>query len=748
MVRLAAVVSLAGAALALGRKPAAVDWLVQQPPEHAEVQSTKDSELILANGLIARHFVLSPAFGTISVALNATSDFGGPREVLRAVKPEGYVTLDNTRYAIGGLGQSGKMLAYTDRSNLTLTADANAFQYSKHKVSVPETPFHWVPGTRHSDPAASWPPTGTRLDVDFLPPATAIAEHQNVRLQLSFEMYDGIPLMKKWATVTCDDCKSPVQVKKMEVEVLGVNAPFGAHLGHGSQAPGSDWGGAPDESVVSPSTLLHAKTDQAHGAACKWEDDFPQSVSSADYKDEGAVEPVLNCTYTIGPGAYVSPTETFESFRALTLIHDSFELERQSLARARVTELLAPATTENPIFFHATKVDDEGFRLAVDQMAEVGFEMLIYSFGSGFVLETADPTYIAKIAGQVAYAKSKGIEVGGYDLICLDRGHGGYGGNVGDNMSTVDEDGELKEDACFASTWVDILKDLVFSFINETGLAMLETDGPYGGGTCSSTTHTHHRGLEDSVYRQSQQQVDFYKYLRTLNVFINQPDNFFFAGGSKTGMGYSENQYSLPRWEDLMISRQGMYDDLYIHTPTQGWMFLPIVQYHGGGAAASFVPLEDHVDEYEWALAQYLGAGVAACYRGEQLYDGPKSKAVLLKWTQFYLAHRAVLTKQVVHLRRPDMQDWDGWLHVHPFGDSEVGLAMLFNPTAETIDTTITLPLYYTGLSGSAIISQGFDGVPKEMQLRGNSVADIDLKMKPYGITFFVISRPVSATIV
>ena len=29
-----------------------------------------------------------------------------------------------------------------------------------------------------------------------------------------------------------------------------------------------------------------------------------------------------------------------------------------------------------------------------------------------------------------------------------------------------------------------------------------------------------------------------------------------------------------------------------------------------------FEPLSAHLREYEWALAQYLGAGVAACYRG------------------------------------------------------------------------------------------------------------------------------------
>ena len=125
----------------------------------------------------------------------------------------------------------------------------------------------------------------------------------------------------------------------------------------------------------------------------------------------------------------------------------------KSLSRHRVTQLLAPHTTENPIFFHATNVTDAGFRNAIDQMSEVGFEMLIFSFGSGFRLETSNATYLAQIKAQVDYARSKSIEVGGYDLICLDRGHNGYGGNVGDEWVTVDIDGSLKADACFASGW-------------------------------------------------------------------------------------------------------------------------------------------------------------------------------------------------------------------------------------------------------------------------------------------------------
>ncbi len=50
-----------------------------------------------------------------------------------------------------------------------------------------------------------------------------------------------------------------------------------------------------------------------------------------------------------------------------------------------------------------------------------------------------------------------------------------------------------------------------------------------------------------------------------------------------------------------------MFDDTYQRIPTMGWMFVPLVVYHGGGAAAEFEPLVAHQIEYEWALAQYLG---------------------------------------------------------------------------------------------------------------------------------------------
>lgn len=106
--------------------------------------------------------------------------------------------------------------------------------------------------------------------------------------------------------------------------------------------------------------------------------------------------------------------------------------------------------------------------------------------------------------------------------------------------------------------------------------------GPYGGGGCAATNHSHHTGELDSVYMQTQLQAHLYSELRGRNVFINQPDNYWFQGGQKSGswgaarahagtlplsltcecvcvvasgMGYDEYQYSLPRWQDVSVSR-------------------------------------------------------------------------------------------------------------------------------------------------------------------------------------------------
>lgn len=72
----------------------------------------------------------------------------------------------------------------------------------------------------------------------------------------------------------------------------------------------------------------------------------------------------------------------------------------------------------------STKSDVTSLRKCVDQAAAVGFEMVIISFGAGFNLESTDLTYLASMRNISDYARAKGVEMGGYDLLAHTRGRG------------------------------------------------------------------------------------------------------------------------------------------------------------------------------------------------------------------------------------------------------------------------------------------------------------------------------------
>ena len=154
--------------------------------------------------------------------------------------------------------------------------------------------------------------------------------------------------------------------------------------------------------------------------------------------------------------------------------------------------------------------------------------MLLYSFGSKFNLEDTSKANLERLKSDVAYANKRGIEVGGYDLIALTR-------RVKDKWAALDEVGNNTGNACFASGWRDHLLQTALEVLDYTNMSVLETDGPYGGYTCTSKNHPYHENKADSVYWQNKLQGQFYEKLQAKKVYINQPDNYFYHGGSKTG---------------------------------------------------------------------------------------------------------------------------------------------------------------------------------------------------------------------
>ena len=121
------------------------------------------------------------------------------------------------------------------------------------------------------------------------------------------------------------------------------------------------------------------------------------------------------------------------------------------------------------------------------------------------------------------------------------------------------------------------------------------------------------------------------------------------------------------------------------------------------------------------------------------MYDSAETKAVVQKWVKFYKRYRAILTSDIVHVRRPDMQSIDSFMHVNPFLP-ERALAMVFNPTSRHIVTSLRLPLYYTGLTVQARVAEQGDNSTIYRLARDYSI-DVPINLQPRTITWFVIEQ-------
>jgi hypothetical protein len=180
---------------------------------------------------------------------------------------------------------------------------------------------------------------------------------------------------------------------------------------------------------------------------------------------------------------------------------------------------------------------------------------------------------------------------------------------------------------------------------------LLEHDGSYPGDICQSDQHPGHRGLDDSRWNQWRAITDFYQWCRGQGFYLNVPDHYFLTGSSKTGMGYRETNWSLEREQQVVHTRQNIFDGTWEKTPSMGWMFVPLTEYQGGGAAATIEPLDEHLDHYERMLYSNLALGVQACYRGAALRHRT-DEGMIKRWVDWFKAHRDILSDLIPPTRR------------------------------------------------------------------------------------------------
>jgi hypothetical protein len=690
------------------------DWLVKPVGFAAGVYRTGHAnEITMTNGLIRRTWRLRPNAATVAFdnLMTGTS-------ILRAVKPEAYVKLDwQEEVPVGGLlGQSDG--AYLKPVWLEeMTAGPKAFRCTGFNVGKTRERFPWKRTPLSGD--QPWPPPGASLTLRF---EAGQEGPSGITVFVHYEMFDGIPLLSKWLTIQNQTGKR-ARLNRFVNEVLAV-VEYGDAVGGG--------GACFSNVYVESDYEFGGDINSGANHTVHWVAD-PTYTSQVNYNLQ---TPCLLQVYPpIGPEVDILPGEAFESYRTFELIHDSTERERMGLGLRRMYRTISPWVTENPIFMHLTKDSPDAVRSAVDQAADVGFEMIIISFGTHFDPTNVNAEYVEEMKELVDYARSKGVMLGGYSLLAS-RDEGPEN-DVIDPKTDTTQGAIFGQSPCLGSPWgIDYFRKL-YTFIEKTGIGVLENDGSYPGDVCASTHHPGHRDLLDSQWTQWTKIAQFYRWCRARGVYLTVPDCYFLNGSSKTGMGYREDDWSLPRAEQVIIARQNIFDGTWEKTPSMGWMHVPLVPYHGGGDAAKIEPLHEHLDVYTQILTQLFGSGVQAAYRGYQLYDTDETKEVVKKWVGFYKAYRGILESDIIHVRRADGRDIDAILHVNPQLKVK-GLVMVYNPIDVEVTRTLSLPLYYTGLDGSALIREQ-EGSPRKCSLNHKFEANVTLTIGKQGATWLTI---------
>ena len=681
------------------------DWLLDGSGYVSTIVKTPDGMgIMMTNGLISREFRVSPGLSTINISNLMTGD-----SMLRTACSEGTLTIDGKDYPLGGLSgveERGYMLPEWIDGMRPLE---NSFRVVDWTVTDLKPRMEW--NRKRWALVKEWNPTGKELTITLEGPG----DLKGVKVDLHYEIYDGAPIIGKWLIVRNETGRA-IMLDKFTLEELA----FVEYESDVDHVPASSAGS------------IHVESDWAQ-VSCGttfWGTD-PKYTSQVNYGLQ------TQCFLTVklpndGPAQEIPPGERFESFRNWLMPFDSQERERKGLFLRHFKRILAPWTTENPIFLHLTSTKLEDVKTAIEQCVETGYEMIILSFGSGLDMEDESEGNISKFKEYVDLAHSKGIEIGGYSLLASRW--------ISDDVDVINprtgKRGGMTfgSSPCLSSEWGHEYFRKIQSFFEKTGMDVFEHDGSYSGDPCASTSHAFHKGLEDSQWNQRKMLENLYKWMRAKGIYMNVPDmGTMLIGSSKCGVGYREDNWSLPRDRQIILGRQNIFDGTWKRNSGDGWTFTPLVQYHGGGAAATLEPLDEHLDAYKAHMIQNYGSGVQSCYRGFRLYDTERTKEAVKEVISWYKEHRDILNSDIIHLRRPDGKDWDGIMHVNP-GLEEKGFAMLYNPTNKEITRVIKLPLYYTGLTRKAKISQD-GGKARKYRLKRDYSVEVEVTIPASGHT-------------
>ena len=506
-----------------------------------------------------------------------------------------------------------------------------------------------------------YPPKGRGVDIFYK------NELKKIIIKVHYEIYDGIPVIMKTVTVK-NLSEKEIVVDNIYTDVLN---------------------------ITENRDTLFVDSDYNSTTSFLGLDFSKYAKNYARYQyDILEVSPAYRMNVTLENG------DELNSITEFLLCFSAEYYEQKMIEVKSMYRRIAPWCLDNATFFHLISNSSAAIKKAVDQCQELGIEMIIQSFGSGVNMESHRESYLKRIKKAYDYGHSKNIRMGAYTLAYVK------------NYRPVKGDEALNHDSshicrCLATEWSKKYMDSVINFIDKTGADSVEIDGPYGMITCSGGKTHLHDDFTDSQFKQWKMSVDeWYQRLKSRGVYINAPDWHYLNGTNRCGVGYEEIAFSEKRMEQLVTSRIYYYKGTFDKNPSQGWGFLPLNVYHGGGDEAKFFPTQQNSFEFDWDLAQIVASGVWPTIRGKLVYDSETGKEIFKKWVTIYKKYRRILNGITVHFMPPRIDtenpqrttSLDAIMNLLPNGN-ERGFLMLFNQTNNEITQEVTIPVYYTGLT-------------------------------------------------
>lgn len=700
------------------------DWLVDPAFAKAHIFLSNDHKTVtMTNGLISRVFRITPNLSTIKLINHMENN----ADLLRAPSPEGEIEIDGATYPIGGLSGQFEYGYCLDSWIDDFKSIPNSFQISNIDISDYQPQINWANRRWALEKKGSL--TGKRVTFTM----TAPKKTKGVELKLHFSIFDGLPVIHKSMEII-NKSEKLIHIKSYKLEQLAM-VEGESYVDDQAKVNDPIREKANQPNIHLQSDYAFCTLDMKYGSQTyRWSYD-KRYTSQISYPLTSPC--LLEVMLPAGPDITLQNGETLNTFNHYMMPYDSTDRQRQGLFVQRLNRKISPWITENPIFMHCVSRDEKIIKEAIDQCVETGYEMVILSFGSGVNMIDSSVNNTAYFKTLTDYAKLKNIELGSYSLLASRR--------ISDDVDVINpKTGKpggaiFGNSPCLSTNWGTAYFENLKAFIEKSGMTILEHDGSYPGDVCASEKHSGHKGLDDSQWTQREQIKKFYNWCCENGIFLNVPDlGYILDGANKSAIGYREVNWSLPRARQIILGRQNLYDGLWTRMPGNCWTFVPLTQYHGGGAAATLEPLKEHLKEYRAHMIQNYGSGVQACYRGHRLYDSPETKTLVKSIISWYKNHRDILNSEVIHLRRPDGNDWDGILHVNP-QLKEKAMAMLYNPTLNTLTRTIRLPLYYAGLTGKKVKLTFGNGTVKTIQADAKGDISIEVQLPPEGDENIVI---------